>query len=388
MKNISDSLIVKSIQKVVGRGSHQLHEPLFLGKEIRYLKNTINQNVVSSTGAYVNKFEDKIKKFTKAKFAIAVVNGTQAIYISLLACGVRKNDEVLVPSLTFVGSVNAISHLGAEPHFVDSQIENFGINCKKLENYLNKISKIKGNKCVNKFTGRVIKAIVPVHVFGHPCDIQGIINVAKKFHLAVIEDAAEALGSFYKKKHLGTFGDVGCLSFNGNKIITTGGGGMVITNKKLLAKKIKHLTTTAKLKHKWEYIHDEIGYNFRMPNLNAALGLAQIEKIHIYLRAKKTLFKKYFNVFKKIKGVSLYKQPKNANSNYWLQTLILHNNNINLKNKILKKSHKNLIYIRPAWRLISELKPYKKKQKMNLSGAKEIYKKIINLPSSQSLVLK
>ena len=250
MKNISDSLIVKSIQKVVGRGSHQLHEPLFLGKEIRYLKNTINQNVVSSTGAYVNKFEDKIKKFTKAKFAIAVVNGTQAIYISLLACGVRKNDEVLVPSLTFVGSVNAISHLGAEPHFVDSQIENFGINCKKLENYLNKISKIKGNKCVNKFTGRVIKAIVPVHVFGHPCDIQGIINVAKKFHLAVIEDAAEALGSFYKKKHLGTFGDVGCLSFNGNKIITTGGGGMVITNKKLLAKKIKHLTTTAKLKHK------------------------------------------------------------------------------------------------------------------------------------------
>jgi len=225
-------------------------------------------------------------------------------------------------------------------------------------------------------------------VFGHPCNIQDIIKIAKKFNLIVVEDAAEALGSFYKKKHLGTFGDVGCFSFNGNKIITTGGGGMVITNKKILAKKIQHLTTTAKLKHKWEYIHDEIGYNFRMPNLNAALGLAQIEKIHIFLKAKRTLLKKYFNVFDKVKGISLYKEPKDASSNYWLQTLILNNSNVNLKNKILKKSHKKLIYIRPVWKLISELKPYKKNQKMNLSGAKEIYNKVINLPSSQSLVLK
>ena len=388
MKNISDSLIVKSIQKVIGKGPHQLHEPLFFGKEIQYLKNTINQNFVSSAGKYVNKFENKIKEYTKAKFAIAVVNGTQAIYISLIACGVKKNEEVLIPALTFAGSVNAISYLGAEPHFVDSQIENFGINCLKLENYLNKIVKFKGNKCINKLTGKVIKAIIPVHVFGHPCNIQKVIKIAKKFNLVVVEDAAEALGSFYKKKHLGTFGDAGCISFNGNKIITTGGGGMVITNKRILAKKIKHLTTTAKIKHKWDYIHDEIGYNFRMPNLNAALGLAQIEKIHIFLKAKRTLFKKYFNVFKKIKGISLYKEPKNANSNYWLQTLVLNNDNINLKNKILKESHKKLIYTRPVWKLISELKPYKKKQKMNLSGAKEIYNKIINLPSSQSLVLK
>ena len=388
MKNISANLIVELIQKVTGKGPHQLHEPLFFGKEINYLKNTINQNFVSSAGEYVNQFEKKIKKYTKVKFAIAVVNGTQAIYISLKACGVKKNEEVLVPALTFVGTANAISYLGAEPHFVDSQIENFGINCLKLENYLNKIVKFKGNKCINKFTGKVIKAIIPVHVFGHPCNIQDIIKIAKKFNLIVVEDAAEALGSFYKKKHLGTFGDVGCFSFNGNKIITTGGGGMVITNKKILAKKIQHLTTTAKLKHKWEYIHDEIGYNLRMPNLNAALGLAQFEKIHTFLKAKKILFKKYFNVFNKIKGISLYKEPRNANSNYWLQTLILSNNNVNLKNKILKESHKKLIYTRPVWKLISELKPYKKNQKMNLSGAKEIYSKIINLPSSQSLVLK
>ena len=388
MKIISASFVVNLIRKVTGKGSHQLHEPLFFGKEKNYLKNTINQNSVSSTGKYVNLFEKRIKDYTKAKFAIAVVNGTQAIYISLKACGVKRNEEVLVPALTFVGTVNAISYLGAKPHFVDSKINNFGINCLKLKKYLNKITKFKNSKCINKRTGRVIKAILPVHVFGHPCNIQNIIKIAKEFNLSVIEDAAEALGSFYKKKHLGTFGDVGCISFNGNKIITTGGGGMVITNKKKLATKIKHLSTTAKLKHKWEYIHDEIGYNFRMPNLNAALGLAQFEKIHIFLKAKRVLFKKYLNAFNNVKGISLYKEPKDARSNYWLQTLILNKNNSSLKNKILKESHKKLIFIRPAWKLISELKPYKKNQKMNLSGAREIYNKTINLPSSQSLVLK
>ena len=388
MKNISTNLIVKSIQKVTGRGAHQLHEPLFFGKEISYLKDTINKNFVSSAGEYVNKFEKKIKKYTKAKFAVAVVNGTQAIYVSLKVCGVKKNQEVLVPALTFVGTANAVSYLGAKPHFIDSEIKNFGIDCLKLENYLSKIAKIRGGKCINKVTGNVIKAIVPVHVFGHPCNIQHVIKIAKKFNLIVVEDAAEALGSFYKKKHLGTFGDVGCLSFNGNKIITTGGGGMIITNKKGLARKIKHLTTTAKLKHKWKYIHDEIGYNFRMPNLNAALGLAQFEKIQIFLKAKRRLFKKYYNVLNKIKGISLYREPKNANSNYWLQTLILDKNKSILKNKILKEFHKKLIFSRPVWKLISVLKPYKRSQKMNLSGAKEIYNRAINIPSSQSLILK
>ena len=388
MKKISVDLVVKSIQKVTGKGAHLLHEPLFFGKETKYLQNTIKQNLVSSAGKYVNKFEEKIKKFTKAKFAVAVVNGTQAIYISLKVCGVKENDEVLVPALTFVATANAVSYLGAHPHFVDSNIKNFGINCIKLENYLDKIAIFKGNKCINKLTGKVIKAIIPVHVFGHPCDIQGVIKIAKKYKLIVVEDAAGALGSFYKKKHLGTFGDAGCISFNGNKIITTGGGGMVITNKKKLAKKIKHLTTTAKIKHKWEYMHDEVGYNFRMPNLNATLGLAQLEKINEFLKAKRMLFKKYYNAFNKIKGISLYKEPKNARSNYWLQTLILNKKNINLKNKILKESNKKLIYTRPVWKLISELRPYKKNQKMNLSGSQEIYNKIVSLPSSQSLVLK
>lgn len=388
MRKTSANFIVKLIQKVTGKGSHSLHEPLFLGKEKYYLKNTINKNFVSSVGEYVNKFEKKIEKYTKAKFAVALVNGTQAIYISLKTCGVKENQEVLVPALTFVGTVNAISYLGAKPHFVDSEITNFGINCQKLEIYLKKITKFKKGKCINKRTGKVIKAIVPVHVFGHPCNIEKIIKIAKKFNLIVVEDAAEALGSFYKKKHLGTFGDVGCFSFNGNKIITTGGGGMIVTNKEKLAKKIRHLTTTAKLKHKWEYIHDEIGYNFRMPNLNAALGLAQLEKIHIYLKAKRILFKKYSKVFNKINNISVYKEPENANSNYWLQTLILSKNKVSLKNKILKESYKKSIYLRPVWKLISDMKSYRKNQKMNLSGAKEIYKKTINLPSSQSLILK
>jgi len=388
MKNISANLIVKLIKKAIGKGRHQLHEPLFSNKEVKYLTNTIKQNFVSTAGKYVNKFEEKVKLYTKAKFAIAVVNGTQAIYISLKVSGVKKNEEVLVPALTFIGTANAVSYLGAKPHFIDSHINNFGIDCVKLEKYLKSITRFKGSRCVNKQTGNIISAIIPVHVFGHPCNIQSVIKIAKKYNLKVIEDAAEALGSFYKQKHLGTFGDLGCFSFNGNKIITTGGGGMVVTNNKKLAEKVKHLTTTAKTKHKWEYIHDEIGYNFRMPNLNAALGLAQMEKLPIFLKAKKSLFKKYNEIFKKLNGISLYNQPKDSDSNYWLQTLVLNKEHIKLKNKILKESHKKSIYTRPVWKLISELKPYKKSQKMNLSGAKEIYNRTINIPSSQSIILK
>ena len=323
MKKFSSNLISKSISKALGSGKHFLHEPYLRGNEIKYLKNTIKNNFVSTSGKYVNLFENKISKYTKSKSAIAVVNGTQAIFISLKACGVGLHDEVLVPALTFVGTVNAISYLGSKPHFVDSNIKNFGIDCDKLEIYLKTISIVKNKKLYNKKTGNRIKAILPVHIFGHPCEIEKIIRLAKKYNLFVVEDAAEGLGSFYKKKHLGTFGDVGCISFNGNKIITTGGGGIVITNNKRLAKKIRHLTTTAKIPHKWEYIHDEIGFNFRMPNINAALGIAQLEKIKVFLKAKRKILSIYSKVFEKIDGVELYKEPKFSKSNYWLQTLVL-----------------------------------------------------------------
>ena len=388
MQKISAKSVYGVIKKTIGKGPHHLHEPLFIGNEVKYISDTIKTNYVSSSGKYVEAFEKKIKGFTKSNFAIAVINCTQALYLAMRAIGVKKNHEVLVPALTFVGTVNAISYIGAEPHFIDSNLNDFGVDCKKLEIYLKNICVIKNKKCVNKKTGKIISAIIPVHVFGHACKIEDIIKLAKKFNLKVIEDAAEALGSFFKKKHLGTFGDVGCISFNGNKLITTGGGGIVLTKKKDLAKKIKHLATTAKIKHKWEFIHDEVGYNFRMPNLNAALGLAQLEKINFYLRLKRKLFKKYSKNFSKLIGVKIFKEGKNLKSNYWLQTLILDKRYQKLKLKLLNFCFKKKIYLRPVWKLISELKPYKKKQKMNLAGAKEIVSCVINLPSSQSLMLK
>ena len=388
MKEILPKIIIKAIKKTIGKGPHQLHEPFFCGNEIDYLKRSIKDNYVSYIGSYVKKFEDKIKKITGSKFVISVVNGTEALHIAFKVLGIKKNDEVLVPALTFVGTVNPIIHCLAVPHFIDSEIKTLGINTLKLEDYLNKIIIMKDKFAINKFTKRVIKAIVPVHIFGHSCNIIEIIRIAKKFNLVVIEDAAEALGSFYQNKHLGTFGHVGCISFNGNKIITTGGGGAVITDNANIAKKIRHLSSTARVKHKWEYIHNQVGYNLRMPSLNAALGLAQIENLNKFIKAKKILFKKYLESFRNIKDVSLFKEPINCKSNYWLQTLVLSKKKSFLKEKILKKSFNSKIYLRPAWKLISELKPYRFYPKMDLTGAKNIRKRVINLPSSQSLILK
>ena len=381
-------VVVESLKKTLGKGTYQLHEPSFIGNEIKYLKNTIKSTYVSSIGKYITIFEKKIKKITGAKYAIAIVNGTEALHISLKALDIKKGDEVLVPALTFVGTVNAITYCGAEPHFIDSEISSLGVNNEKLEEYLKKIVKFVNRKPVNRYTGKIIRAVMPVHVFGHPCKIEEIVKVAKKYNISVVEDAAEALGSYYKKKHLGNFGNIGCFSFNGNKIITTGGGGAIITNNKKLAKTVRHLVTTAKVKHAWEYEHDKIGYNLRMPNLNAALGVAQLEKIDIFLKAKKKLFEKYKKNINKIDGLELFEQRINANSNYWLQTIILSKKNSIYKNKIIKLAHKNFLFLRPAWKLISSLKPYKNKQKMELHGSQEIYKRVLNIPSSQKLILK
>lgn len=387
MQKISVKLIYSLIKKSIGNGSHHLHEPSFSNKEIEYVKQTIKNNFVSSAGIHVDRFEKKIKKFTKSKYAVAVVNGTQALFISMVALGIKKKQEVLVPALTFVGTVNAISYTGAEPHFIDSNIKDLGIDCKKLEVYLNKISKIRKNKCINKKTGRIISAIVPVHIFGHSCDIKNIKRIAKKFKLKIIEDAAEAVGSFYEKKHLGTFGDVGCLSFNGNKIITTGGGGAIITDKKEIAIKIKHLANTAKVNHRWDYIHDDVGFNFRMPSINASLGLAQIAKMSVFLKAKRKLFNIYSKNFDNLSGAYIFSEGKNMRSNYWLQSLIFEKKYKYLKNNLLNYCHKRKLFLRPTWKLISTLKPYMKKQKMDLTGAKDIAERVVNLPSSQSLLL-
>jgi perosamine synthetase len=382
MKTSLPQVIIRSIRKVVGNGNHHLHEPLFFGNEVRYLKKTISTNSVSSIGNYVKQFEEKIKKITKSKFAIAVVNGTAALHISLKVAGVKNEDEVLVPALTFIGTANAIVYCGGTPHFIDSESDTMGIDTQKLEKYLNQIVVFKKGLAINKFTQKNIKAILPVHVFGHPCKIDEIIRIAKKFNLIVIEDAAEALGSYYKKKHLGTFGIAGCLSFNGNKIATTGGGGAVITNNRIFAKKIRHLSTTAKLEHKWEYIHDQIGYNMRMPNLNAALGLAQLQKLKKFLTSKRKLFDSYLLVFSKIQDIDIFKEKKNCKSNYWLNAIFLKKNFFNLKEKILRLANQNNIFIRPTWRPLHKLKPFRNMPRMNLNGTNKIYNSCINLPSS------
>jgi perosamine synthetase len=374
--------IIKSITKVVGKRKHHLHEPFFFGNEIKYLKKTITTNLVSSVGPFVKKFEDQIIKFTKSKYAISVVNGTEALHLSLVACGVKNNDEVLVPTITFSGTVNAIVYSGAIPHFVDSEFETLGVDPLKLEKYLEKITIKKGKFYFNKNTKRKIKAIMPVHVFGNICKIDKILKIAKKYNLVVIEDAAEALGSFFRNKHAGTFGLVGCFSFNGNKIMTTGGGGAIITNNKILAKKIKHLSTTAKINHRWEYIHDAVGYNFRMPNLNAALGSAQIENLNKFLKSKKKLFQRYCKEFSKVKEIRLIKNPEFSKSNNWLNTIFIKNSSIKKRNKILSLAQKKQIFLRPVWKPLHQLKHFRSMPKMNLENAKKIYISCINLPSS------
>jgi len=374
--------IVQTIKKVVGVGKHELHEPIFCGNEINYLKKTINTNYVSSVGPFVEKFENKIKKFTNSKYCISVVNCTEALHLSMVACGVMKNDEVIVPSITFAGTANAIVYAGAIPHFVDSEFESLGIDPLKLESYLEKITVKKGHSYYNKKTKRRISAIIPVHIFGNICKIDKIKKIAKKYNLFLIEDAAEALGSFYKKKHAGTFGLVGCISFNGNKIITTGGGGAIITNNKFLAKKIKHLSTTAKVSHAYEYIHNAVGYNFRMPNINAGLGCAQMENLNKFLKSKRKLFLKYCSEFSKNTNIRVIKNPINSKSNNWLNTIFIKNLSMKTKKEILTIAHKNKIYLRPVWRPLHKLSHFKSMPRMNLDQANIIYASCINLPSS------
>ena len=378
------SQIVNIVKKILGKGYHSLHEPYFCGNEWKYVKKTLDENYVSSIGSFVNKFENQIKKFTKSKYAIPVVNGTEALHLSLVACGIKSNDEVLLPTITFVGSANAVIYSGATPHFVDSEFETLGIDPLKLEKYLQKITVKKGNFYFNKRTKKRIKAIMPVHIFGNICKIDKILIIAKKYNLIVIEDAAEALGSFFKNKHAGTFGLVGCFSFNGNKILTTGGGGAIITNNKLLAKKIKHLSTTAKNNHRWEYIHDAVGYNFRMPNLNAALGSAQIENLHKFLRSKRKLFLRYYKEFSKVNDVILIKNPEFSKCNNWLNTIFIRNSSIKKRNKVLAMAQKNQIFMRPIWKPLHTLKHLNKMPRMNLDAAIKIYESCINLPSSAS----
>ena len=379
------SQILEAIREVVGPGPVALHEPSFDGNEWIYLKECLDSNYVSSVGKFVDQFELSLANYTGAKYAISVVNGTAALQIALKLAGVNRGEEVLLQALTFVATANAISYLGAIPHFVDSEESTLGIDDVKLREYLNANTEKQSGLCINKSTKRVIRALVPMHTFGHPSDLEQLLSIARDFNLVLVEDAAESLGSFYKGQHTGTFGLLGTLSFNGNKTITTGGGGAILTNDEALARRAKHLTTTAKIAHKWEFDHDEIGYNYRMPNINAALGCAQMEKLPEKISSKRELFKRYKEEFNLISGASIFEEPKNCQSNYWLQTLLLEDDSVDLRDSILEASNKEGIMTRPAWKLMSNIAPYRDLPAMSLESANSLYRRVINLPSSPVL---
>ena len=379
------SQVVDAIRSVVGSDSAVLHEPRFNGNEWNFLKDCLDTTFVSSVGKYVDRFESDLVAFTGAKHVVALVNGTSALHVALKLAGVKPGDEVLIPALTFVATANAVSYCGATPHFVDSEERTLGIDSQALREYLQSISDIHNGQCINKSTNRVIRAVVPVHIFGHPVDIEGVLGVARDFHLSMVEDATESLGSTYQGQHMGTFGLVNALSFNGNKTITTGGGGAITTNDPVLAKWAKHLTTTAKVPHRWEYKHDAIGYNYRMPNINAAIGCAQLEQLCGFLKSKRKLFELYKVAFSSVSGVKIVSEPADCKSNYWLQTLILDENIADQKDDILAETNNAGIMTRPAWLLLYRQVPFLGCPKMALPIAESLERRLINLPSSAHL---
>ena len=378
--------VVSAIRSVVGKEPVALHEPCFNGNEWLYLKECLDTTFVSSVGKFVDRFEANLAAFTGAKKAVAVVNGTAALHLSLRLAGVEAGDEVLLPALTFVATANAVSYCNATPHFVDSEERSLGMDAIALRDHLTSTTEICSGHCVNRSTGRVIRAMVPMHTFGHPVDIEALLAVAHDFHLQVIEDAAESLGSSVGGQHTGTFGLLGTLSFNGNKTITTGGGGAILTNNVELGARAKHISTTAKLPHRWNFLHDEVGYNYRLPNLNAALGCAQLEQLPSFLSNKRRLFDRYQAAFANVQGVRLVAEPAGCISNYWLQTLILDEAHADQRDAVLKATNDAGLMTRPVWTLMHNLPMYSKEPRAPLHVSELLERSLINIPSSSGLI--
>ena len=377
--------ILAAIRTVVGTDPVALHEPTFCGNEWQYLKECLDSTFVSSVGKFVDRFEADLARYTGARYAVAVVNGTAALHIALKLAGVVPGDEVLLPSLTFIATANAVEYCSATPHFVDSEQTTLGIDTARLRQYLLANTDQQGEHCVNRNTGKVIRVLLPMHTFGHPSDIEGLLAIARDFNIALVEDAAESLGSYYHGQHTGTFGLLGTLSFNGNKTITTGGGGAILTNDETLARRAKHLTTTAKLAHQWEYRHDEVGYNYRMPNLNAALGCAQLEQLPELLRLKRILHQRYAVALDSVAGVALVKEPANCQSNYWLQAIMLDQDLAAQRDSVLSVTNAGGAMTRPVWMLLHQLPMFAACPRMDLSVGESIASRLINIPSSPSL---
>jgi perosamine synthetase len=356
-----------------------LHEPRFIGNEKKYLNDCIDSTFVSSVGKYVDTFEKEFAKTVGSKYAIATVNGTAALHISLILADVKKDDEVITQPLTFIATCNAISYIGAQPIFIDVDLDTMGLSPTSLKYFLENNCEIVNNQCINKTTNKVIKACIPMHTFGHPCRINEIKDICDKWSITLVEDAAESLGSFYKKKHTGTFGKIGAFSFNGNKIITSGGGGVIVTDDEVIAKRAKHITTTAKIPHPYEYVHDEIGYNYRLPNINAALLVAQLEQLKGFLEAKRNLSLKYKEFFSS-NNINFIEEPKNSKSNYWLQAVLL--NDKKQRDDFLEFTNKNGVMTRPIWKLMNELEMFKDCKKTDLKNSKYLEERVVNIPSS------
>ncbi|RZB29759.1 MAG: hypothetical protein SRB1_02039 [Desulfobacteraceae bacterium Eth-SRB1] len=356
-----------------------LHAPSFTGNEKKYVIDAIDSTFVSSVGKYVDRFEEMICEITGAKYAIATVNGTCALHIALKLAGVQPGDEVITQPLSFVATANAIAHCGAKPIFLDVERETLGLDPTALKNFLQTYARIEEDTCYNKTTGNRITACVPMHTFGHPCRIDEIAEICNYYHIALVEDSAESLGSLYKSKHTGTFGQFGVYSFNGNKTITCGGGGAIVTNNEALAKKAKHITTTAKVPHPYEYVHDMTGYNYRLPNLNAALACAQLEQLNAFLKNKRELAKRYQEFFGLL-DIPFIKEPVNTRSNYWLNAVILSDSKT--RDEFLKVTNNANVMTRPVWRLLSKLEMYKDFQSDALENAQWLEDRVVNIPSS------
>ena len=354
--------------------------PVFIGNEKKYLNECIDTTFVSSVGKFVDRFEEDTARYTGCKRAVVCVSGTNALHMSLMLAGVECGDEVLTQALTFIATCNAISYIGAHPVFIDVDRDTMGLSPVAVREWLTKNVEMKDGQCYNKRTGRRVRACVPMHTFGHPVHLDELVEVLREYNIELVEDAAESVGSLYKGKHTGTFGKVGALSFNGNKTITTGGGGMMLFNDEELAAYAKHITTQAKVPHRWEFRHDHIGYNYRMPNINAALGCAQLEHIEEYVASKRETAKAYEEFFKDIPDIEFFVEPKDTRSNYWLNSVILKDKEA--QQSFLQYTNDNGVMTRPIWELMNRLPMFENCENDSLKNTIWFADRVVNIPSS------
>lgn len=360
-----------------------LHAPLFIGNEKKYLNECIDTTFVSSVGKFVDRFEEEMAAYTGAKKAVVCVSGTNALHMAMMLVGVERDDEVLTQALTFIATCNAISYIGAHPVFIDVDMETLGLSPKAVKDWLEKNAELKNGVCYNKKTGRRVKACIPMHTFGHPVKIDELVQICNEWHLELVEDAAESIGSLYKGQHTGTFGKVGAISFNGNKTITTGGGGMLLFQDEELGKLAKHLTTQAKVPHRWAFVHDHIGYNYRMPNINAALGCAQLENLDRYVENKRETARIYADFFKNIPDITFFTEPENCRSNYWLNVVMLKDKAA--QQEFLEYTNDHGVMTRPVWELMNRLEMFKQCETDGLKNTEWLADRIVNIPSSVRL---